>query len=418
MRRLLLNSSSLLGGAVFAQLLTVIALLVAARELVPAEFGTFIGLFGLVTLAATVADFGVNAVTVRWMANHPDDATAFTVTLSAKLLTAVALGAIWAALSIVSVFTGVAPESVGFVGALLGIYLVAAVVSTTLAVPLRARQRMTLVAIGGIWEKLVVLVVSTALLLGPKLGSAGIALGFVAGSAASAIFYAAILEPRLRVVKLPAAHEFIDLWRRALEFGLSSLSVQIQRADVAIVGFIAGAEAAGIFAIPARLTNPAGIIPSAFSSALYPRVAAQGHSLKTLREAATAGAIMLAVMTVGLTLLFVTADWTVPLLLGSAYVDAIPVVRIYTFAMIAASATQPMAIYLQAVHDERYVARTVMLAGVIGLVFVAFGASAGGATGAAYGFAALQAVVLLALGVRFIWQPGSVALMFRKSGAE
>lgn len=402
MRRLLLNSSALTVGAVFAQVLTAVALWLAARVLEPARFGLFVGLLGLVTLAATVADFGVNAVSIRWLAHHPEDGTAFTTTLSAKLLLAVVLGASWVALSVFGVALGMGAEADGFVSALLGLYLVAAVISTTLAVPLRGRQRMTLVAIGGVLEELVVLVVTAVLLLGLKLGTEGVALGFVAGSVASAMFYAALLDPRLRVVRRPTARDLVELWHQSLDFGLSSLSVQLQRADVAIVGVIAGAQSAGIFAIPARLTNPLGIIPSAFSAALYPRVAADGDSSRAQRDAAVAGGIMLAVMVAAMAFVFATADWTVRFLLGPEYADAASVLRVYAVAMVAASATQPMAVYLQAVHDERYVARTVMGAAAVGLVLVGVGAAAGGATGAAFGFAAQQAMILLALFARFV----------------
>ncbi|MGH9441974.1 MAG: oligosaccharide flippase family protein, partial [Thermoanaerobaculia bacterium] len=136
MRHLLLNFSALTVGAVIAQVLTAVALLIAARVLEPARFGAFIGLFGLVTLAATVADFGINAVSVRRMAHHPEDVAAFTTTLSAKVVMAMALGAIWAMLSLLSVVVGISTASDGLVSMLLAVYLVAAVVSTTLAVPL------------------------------------------------------------------------------------------------------------------------------------------------------------------------------------------------------------------------------------------------------------------------------------------
>jgi O-antigen/teichoic acid export membrane protein len=61
-----------------------------------------------------------------------------------------------------------------------------------------------------------------------------------------------------------------------------------------------------------------------------------------------------------------------------------------------------MSVYLQAVHDERFVARIVMVAAVVGLVMVGVGAAAGGAMGAAFGFAAQQAVAFLVLFARFV----------------
>ena len=401
MRRLLLNSSALTVGSALAQLATAIALLLGARVLGPGTFGAFVGLFGLVSLAATVIDFGINAATIRWLASHAEDAAAFVTTLSAKVFLAFVLGGTWVAVSMAAMAVGALTVEIGVASVLLGVYLVASVTSTTLAVPLRARQRMTTVAIGSVAEKLVVLLVAAVLLLGPGWGPETLGLGFAAGSVASGIFYAALLAPPFRVAKVPAGREIIELWRQSRELGLSSISVQLQRADVAVVGFVAGTEAAGIFAIPARLTNLLGIIPTAFSAALYPRVAARGHSSETMREAVNVGAVMLATTAAGLAVLFAAADWIVPLLLGPAYVGAVPVLRVYVVAMLAASMTQPMAVYLQAIHQETYVARTVMTAAVIGLLFVGIGSATGGAMGAAYGFAAQQALVLLSLAAWF-----------------
>jgi len=391
-----------MAGSVFAQVLTAVALWLAARSLDPARFGSFVGLLGLVTLAAAVADFGINAVTIRRLARHPEDAAAFTTTLSAKALMAVLLGALWIGLSLCSVASGILSPENGLVSTLLGVYLIAAVLSTTLAVPMRSQQRMTLVAIGGVLEEAVVLVVTAVLLLGLRLGTEAVALAFLAGSVASAVFFAALLDARLRVVKMPTVRALVELWHESLNFGLSSLSAQLQRADVALVGLVAGAQSAGIFAIPARLTTPIGILPTAFSSALYPRVAADGHSMRAQREAAAVGAMMLAAMVAGMAILFVTADWAVAFLLGPEYAGAAPVLRVYVVAMVAASANQPMSAYLQAVHDERFVARIVMVAAVFGLVAVGVGAAAGGAMGAAFGFAAQQAVVFLVLFARFV----------------
>jgi O-antigen/teichoic acid export membrane protein len=190
-------------------------------------------------------------------------------------------------------------------------------------------------------------------------------------------------------------------WRKSASFGITALATQAQKLDVIIVGALAGPVAAGIFAVPARLTGPLGLLPSAFSAALFPQMSREQIDTSGLQEG-RALAAMMALVSGSLMLVYIFADPIVTLTLGDQYRASVEVLRIYLVGMGLASLNQPLAVILQARHDERYVARATTFGAIAGLVFVALGAWAGDATGAASGFVALQIVNLIGLGGRYL----------------
>ena len=420
MRTILANSGVLSAGSLTAQALAAVAYLLAARALRPDQFGFAVGLIGLVTLATSAADFGINAMSIRRLAEDSSDSLAFTRTLSAKITLAALLSFLWVLGCTLLYAHGLDPNEQAVVP-LLAVYLVLNVISTTLAVPLMSQRRMRPVAAVSALEKLVALVVTVVALADSTTRVPALALGLSAGAVCSAALYATLLPLSMRHLQIPTVRQIVDLWHESVGFGISTLAVQLQRGDVAVVGAISGTAAAGVFAVPARLTNPLGAIPTALSAALFPHVAAIGASDRAFREAARATIVVLAFMACAFGLLFVGADQAVSGLVGPAYLASVPVLRVYLAAMMVASANQPLAVYLQATHEEQYVARTVALAALIGLGGVAAGAALAGAFGAAFGFAFQQVMIFAALAAR-LWGTshvgGRLALLDQQTHAD
>ncbi len=399
MIRLLLNALRMLGANLAAQVLVAIAIVIAARNSDPETLGPIIGLVGLVSLGASIADFGMNSLTVRALASDPSDLQTFTATLSVKLIMGIALGAAWVLLSLAALVIG-APISIIGPTIPLGVYLGAWVISSTLSIPFRAEQRFGPVATGLALERAVLLGATFLLMAALQLGPLGLGIAYMADGLAAMIFFLSLLERRYRVLQRPSGSAMLSLWRSSAMFGLSSVAVQIQKADVAVVAATAGAAASGIYAIPARLTTPVAAVVSSFTTAMYPMVASGRPSAR--RHALVGSALTLLLTGLALAAAWALADDAVSLLLGPGYADAVPVLRIILVATLIAAGAQPMSTYLQAVRDERFVATVGLLAALGGLMAVGLGAVVGGVVGAAWGTALQQAVISAALLARLI----------------
>jgi len=403
MIRLFGNAAQLLGATIAAQLFTALAVIVAARHAAPELLGPVVGVVGLVSLAATVADFGINSLTVRTLAADPSDLDAFTTTLSVKVVMGVALGLLWVVACALALAAG-APPDIAVPALPLGVYLGAWVVSSTLAVPFKSRERFGPVAASLALERGALLAVTFLLMGVAGTGIVGLGLGYMADGLAALAFMAALSDRRHLAMVRPRLGMFLATWRGSVMFGLSSLAAQMQKADVLVVAAAGGALASGIYAVPARVATPISMVVGSFTGAMYPMVASGRPSAR--RQALAGSALMVALVCLGLALVWLFADGVVGLLVGPAYLAAVPALRVVLVATALASASQPMAVFLQATHRERYVATVVLGAAVGGLVAVGVGASLGGAVGAAWGTVLQQAAVMLALIGRLLWRAG------------
>jgi O-antigen/teichoic acid export membrane protein len=241
-------------------------------------------------------------------------------------------------------------------------------------------------------ERLVlVAVVGVGVVIGDPAGA--LVIGLATGAVLATVLAATLIEAQMRRVNRPTIRQIASALRASFGFAMSSLALQAQRLDVAIVGLAAGSFNAGIYAAPARLTNALGILPTAFATSLFPNAAKRRGPLWT-RDFVGSLAGLLLVMTVLLTPIFVFAPTLAATLLGHEYESSGDVLRVILVGMLFASVNQPIAIAYQARGFEHFVAKTVALGSVVGLTGIAIGARADGATGAAFGFVALQVLVL------------------------
>ncbi len=387
MRRLVLNSISLSAGFALAQGLTAVAYWITARNLDPSQFGEVAAYVGIAMLLVAAGDFGFNAWVIRELAQSGSGET-FATSLGVRSAVATSVGGAWIVVTAAMALVGFTPWYVPA----LGVWIAFALLWNTLLAPFQAGERMHYVAAVTATERLVlVAVVGVGAVLGDPAGA--LVIGLATGAVLATVLAASFIEAQMRRVNRPTVHQIASALRASFGFAMSSLALQAQRLDVAIVGLTAGSFSAGIYAAPARLTNALGILPTAFATSLFPNAAKRRGPLWTRAFVGSLVGLLL-VMTGLLTPLFVFAPTLAATLLGQQYESSGDVLRVILVGMLFASVNQPIAIAYQAQGLEHFVAKTVALGSAVGLTGIAIGARADGATGAAFGFVALQVLVL------------------------
>jgi FkbM family methyltransferase len=280
----------------------------------------------------------------------------------------------------------------------LGIYIFFAVLASTLAIPFRAQERFTPVAMSGVTEKASVLVALSGLVLASKLNALGFSIALAVGPIASCIQLALGLERRFRTASAATTHDIVAMWKAAKHFGLTGVASQVLRADVAIVAALSGATAAGIYAAPSRITLALVLLPAAFSITLFSRAARQTRgSVAELRPVLVT---LVLVMLPVLIAIYIGAPAVVSTVLGSEYAASATVLRILLLMVLMNTVNQPLVAALQARGEDAFVAATLWTSAGLGLVGVTVGAAASGPNGAAFGVVAMQAMLTAALGWR------------------
>jgi O-antigen/teichoic acid export membrane protein len=391
MGQLLVNSTAVTAGGYVAQLVTAVMYLIAARHLPPSKFGPVLGAIGLALVIITVADMGINNWVVRRLATSSDrkaSSLLFEDTFGVKLALALALGLVWIGLCFLAVPFGFRFEDVSP----LGVLVIASIVAATLLVPLRASERLAVVAFVGIFEKVAALVVSIICFAIFPRSAIPLTMGLASGSVLAALMAGILLPPPYRSLPRFSLSALLALLRSSINFGLASLASQLQRADVAVVNFVAGPVASGLYGAAARLSSLIGVMPTAFSQSMYPFIARSSDRKAAYWSALRTGSLMLVAVSGSLLVCYLYAPLIISVLLGNEYLESAAVLRIYLPGLFLASVNQPLSMLLQVEHDEGFVARVVGAASLVGLSGVALGAAMGGAVGAAIGFILLQVV--------------------------
>jgi len=393
MRRLVLNSISLSAGFALAQGLTAVAYWITARNLDPSQFGEVAAYVGIAMLLVAAGDFGFNAWVIRELAQSGSGQT-FATSLGVRSAVATSVGGAWIVVTAAMALGGFTPSYVPA----LGVWIAFALLWNTLLAPFQAGERMHQVAAVTATERLVlVAVVGIGVIIGDPAGA--LVIGLAMGAVLATVLAVTLIEAQMRRVNRPTIRQIGSALRASFGFAMSSLALQAQRLDVAIVGLTAGSFNAGIYAAPARLTNALGILPTAFATSLFPNAAKRRGPLWT-RDFVGSLAGLLLVMTVLLTPLFVFAPTLAATLLGHEYESSGDVLRVILVGMLFATLNHPIAIAYQARGLEHFVAKTIAIGSAFGLGAIALGAATVGATGAAVGFVVLQAVSLGVLLVR------------------
>jgi O-antigen/teichoic acid export membrane protein len=390
-RRLFTNTAWMTVGLGVAQLLTAVAYWLTARAAGPASFGELAAWVGIAVLVSTAADFGLTAWMVRETA-RTGSPEVFRTGLGARLGIAATIATVWEILCGAGAAAGLVP----WFSLLLGVWVAIALTTSMLQAPLRAAQELRIVALATILDRSV-MVISAGVGVAAGAAVVGLVIGMCAGSAAAGIVTWVALDREFRTVTWPRLRDMVTALYTSRNFAYGSLFMQLQRLDVALVQIVAGPTAAGVYAAPARLTNALGVIPTAFSSALFPRMSTRTARATQSHELRTSLTVLFIVMVIVTAPVFIFADSLTAFFLGSAYQGSGEVLRIILISMLVATLNQPLSVYRQARGHERAVARVLMIASVAGLAAVGLGAALRGAPGAAWGLVVLQALILILL---------------------
>lgn len=400
MKRLGINTILLSGSTLGGQALTAVTYWILARNMSQSDFGVVVAAIGIAAVILGTLDFGINANTIRTLAQFPSNQSIYMDTLSAKLTTSGSIGLLWIiCTSILAFFVPQLSYAIP-----LGFYIFLADAMMTVNVLPRSREQMAPVAAAMVADKLACMIATVFVMFMLDGGRWSLPLGMVAGSLTS--FLLSLRLTRVRIpYRLPSVDDILDLWRDSAAFGLSALALQVQRLDVSLVAVLAGPTASGIYAAPSRLTNLLNVLPQGLAAAIFPLMSATGQRGARRRGALNAIWASSALTAIAMLVIYTQVDQLVPLILGTQYNVGVPVLKVFLGASVLGSFVSPLAALLQAEGKETFVAKAIGFASFLGLCCISVGALVAGAMGGASGFLIMQVIMCAMLAAALVVHP-------------
>lgn len=167
------------------------------------------------------------------------------------------------------------------------------------------------------------------------------------------------------------------------------VGTQLKDLDVALVASLSSL-AGGLYAFPARLISPMNLVTLSAASVAFPRVARAGLNRRQLRRGLVLGILPVVLVAVGV----LSLSPLLPMLLGEAYRDSVPVLQISCLTAVMTGVGTLAGALVQALtsEDARVVGYLALGFAVAQLVAAGGGAVVGGAVGAASGVALVSVV--------------------------
>lgn len=327
---------------------------VAARLVGPRELGTYVLAVNLAMLVGAVADLGLANLLTREVAKAPERAgRLLSVMLTAK---ATLLALAFAALQLV------VPQAIDdpVVRVLLwgtGIAMVLDAVTLLLYAVVRGQHRLQAEGVGSIASQVAVAACGMGL-LAARPSSTSLVLALIAGSLVGVLYSARLVVRSGVKLRLGwSAAEFSWLWRTVWPFAAALLLTRLYGyADGVLVGTVRGAEAAGLYGVPAKFVTSLQFVPLAFVAALYPALSAAyaardreslgrlfSHGVRYLWVCGVAAAVCL----VGL------APSIIGSLYGKAYLASVPVLEVAALQLPLLFVSFPLGSLLNACDRQR-----------------------------------------------------------------
>ena len=386
-RGLVLQYLWLVGSRIVAAALQAATVLLLARWTPPSSFGQIVALLGVLVVVGALADLGLGPLLLR--EKSLDSTTGITARiLRLNSMTSCALCLFTAAgIGVLGLY-----RSEEYILLLpLSIWIAAeknGAVWLSLAI---ADGRTHLSAISLLLRRTVGLGIFVAF---SKL--IAVPLAFALGQAVASVLVNLLMRVRLRQTKSKGnGPSFRQLSRRAIPFYLNSVGAQLRNLDVAIVFAVAGSLVGGVYAVPARLTSPLRMLPTTLGPVIV-RYATMGTrtAFKAIRAVSLT---VMAVMTLGMAVLFIGAPTLVGYTLGNAYLPSVLPLRITCIGLVFAFAISLQTSFLQGRGLEHFVGRVGIAVSVLVLPVIALGAALYGAAGAAAAVTASFAIHSLLL---------------------
>jgi len=158
-------------------------------------------------------------------------------------------------------------------------------------------------------------------------------------------------------------------WAGSMSLGVHAITIQVFGLNIVAVGWLAGADEAARLGAVSRWTQPIAVLASASAQAGFPAFASAPDGRSAVRRLAdTTDALWFgAAIALGLIL---AGPLAIELLIGDAFSSSASLLRLLTLSAIPVLISQPLAGLLQARHDDRFVARSAMIATASGMAAV------------------------------------------------
>ena len=387
------SATVLVVGAVAAQGMMALALLLIARHLGAGEYGRYTASFSACTIAAVLFTFGLDSWLLREGAHAPGELSR---NLGRVLAFKLAVGLPWAvAITLLLPLAGGASFPVAVV-AVAALATLADGLFTAVQTAFKAALRNRLTAATLAASRALILVGAAFLAAAGYSGAAP----FAVARLAAVVVGLALCLPFVRVARARAGVAGLaGLGKASLPFAVNDLLAIIYvQADIVIVALILGSQAAGLYAPASSLVNALFVIPSAVYSVATPvlvRALVSGDR-RRLKAAFTRAMLAFAAIGAALTVVAAASAGTiVPALLGRSYLASGGVLAILSPILVLKSLSFGAAALLVAVgwQRERAVPQAAAMLANVGLNFALAGRY--GITAVAWVYVASEVLLLV-----------------------
>jgi len=385
-RQILGGSASTAIAIIAGQVVAGLSLLILARRLAPEDFGAYAVLYSAGLPLGGLLDFGSSQLRTRELAQG-SGLGSFTSWLLRRT--------VWQTLAVAATI-GIAQL---VTGNRLGLLAAAGLISQGVTFPislgwsgavraLRSPALGTWLVGAGNVLLLVVVVAAPSRFLVEAAALAATASWLVTAACSWSLTRTYFGSIRSRWVGNP--------WAGSSAFGFFGLAIVLQGLQVVVVGAVAGSSEAGKLAAVARWVQPVYLAAAAFSTQMFPGMAAAASDA-TARRILRPIWVVIGVGLFVAAAIVVAAPTLVDGLLGDGYGNSATILQVLAISAIPVLFNQPMATFLQARGSERPVAIATILTVGLSLVATAIAATWVGAIAAPLASAVAQVVLLAAL---------------------
>lgn len=379
-------ATAVYGGRIVSAIVQAVALILLAREVVPAELGVITIAIAIISAAGNIIDLGLEKSASRALARGDIKQ----VPPHIRYHTLVLLGLALIVTIGVTVAINLAPESVGF-----GFYLLGAWIwlerRSSLRISLTvADQRALRASFAMATSKLLALLIFFIALEVFEVKVSVLYFSFLILAAVISI----ALSPRLpRESNLHISFKnFEKITKLARPFWMASLSGQARTMDTVLLGALAGPAAVGLYAFPARAVGPMRLFATSLGTIAMPSAARRDwEQVSALERAMWVLAGGFAVATV---VSWAVGEEIITFILGDGYAGSAAILSILMLGVAANIPGATWSAILQGSGQEKLIANIGLALVPLYYVCVVGGILLFGAAGAAWGVTGTFAIQL------------------------
>ena len=383
-RQILVSLGTLFTGTTVAKVLTAVTLIVIARQVMPEAYGQYVAAFAVLRLSSVLFGLGLD----NWLLHHGNlgmDAAGFVEAVSTSLAIRFVLGSGWIALVVALTWLPYLSPIPPAVLIMAAICVWLEELSRLIYAALQSSLRNEMTVMLMITSQLLIVGAAGVLAL---LGVQDITQYLYAQMIATGIGAAIACTWQVTKVGFRVRPQLMrPIIRSSVPFGLSAfLAMVYGQADVAIVAFVLGAGAAGIYAPAISIVVALTLVAGTLFPVMVP-VLSQKQATDPANLPAAARTLLLASLGLGVVLavfLLVSGPALALLLYGPAYAQVGVILQILSGvlllrspifaagAILVAVGRQRQRVMVQAVSAGANVGLNLLLVGATGVIGVAY----------------------------------------------